>query len=61
MKDYLTNVHVLMPIEKCKELKDTAHRLGVSRSDLVREGTDIVLKKYDEKDSRKESRKSVIR
>ncbi len=49
--EYKQNVHVLLPIEKFEELRELGHKLTLPRSELVRKGIDLILRKYQKKDS----------
>ncbi len=48
---YKQNVHILLPAEKFEELRQLGHKLNFSRSKLVREAINLLLKKYRKKDN----------
>ncbi len=50
---YKQNIHILLPAEKFEELRLLGHKLNFSRSQLVREAINLLLKKYRKKDNRK--------
>ncbi len=49
--EYKQNFHVLLPIEKFKELKEVSKALDVPRAKIVREALDVVLRKYKRKNN----------
>ena len=52
---YKQNVHILLPAEKFKELRELGHKLNVSRSTLVRMAVVSLLKKHRRKGVENES------
>ncbi len=51
---YKQNVHILLPVEKFEELRQLGHKLSLSRSELIRSAVNMLLKKYNKKESKKE-------
>lgn len=52
---YQHNVHFLLPIQKFEELKNVSRERDIPRSEIVREGLDLVLQKYDSNGEKKSS------
>ncbi len=44
---YTHNIHFLIPVEKYERLKDIGKRLDVPRSEIVRQGVEKMITKYD--------------
>ncbi|MHC4266926.1 MAG: ribbon-helix-helix domain-containing protein [Planctomycetota bacterium] len=47
---YKQNIHILLPAEKFEELRQLGHRVNLSRSELVRNAINMLLKKYKRND-----------
>lgn len=47
--EYTHNIHFLIPVEKYERLKDISKRLGVPRSEIVRQGVEKIITEYDGK------------
>ncbi len=47
---YKQNVHILLHAEKFEELRQLGHRVNLSRSELVRNAINMLLKKYKKND-----------
>ncbi len=47
---YKQNVHILLPAEKFEELRQLSHRVNLSRSELVRNAINMLLRKYKRKE-----------
>jgi len=46
---YKQNIHILLPVDKFEELKTLTFKFDKSLSVLVREGVNLVIKKYKRK------------
>ena len=51
---YKQNLHVLLPVKEFEELRELGHKLSCSKSEIVREGVGLVLRKYQKKENLKE-------
>ncbi len=49
--EYKQNVHILISAKKFEELRGLGNKLNLSRSELVREGVDLILRKYRRKEN----------
>jgi len=52
---YKQNVHILLPAEKFEELRQLGHSVNLSRSELIRNAVNLLLKKYNKKESNKDA------
>ncbi len=55
--EYKQNIHILLPIEKFEALRELGHITNLSRSELVRLGINMLLKKYKKKKQRKKRKR----
>ncbi len=50
---YKQNVHILLPADKFEELRQLGHKVNLSRSALIRNAVNLLLKKYRNKENLK--------
>ncbi len=50
--DFKQSCNVFLPVKQYEEIKNLAHRLNVSYSELIREGVTLVLKRHKGKQCR---------
>ena len=46
--------NVFLPVKQYGEIKELGHKLRVPYSELIREGVDLMLRRYKRKEKRKE-------
>ncbi len=46
--------NVFLPVGQYGEIKELGHKLSVPYSELIREGVDLILRRYKRKEKRKE-------
>jgi hypothetical protein len=53
-----TQVALYLPPDKARELKETAERAGKTQQDLLREGVELMIRKYRLRDAGRGGRRS---
>ncbi len=52
--DLKQSCNVFLPVKQYGEIKELGHKLSIPYSELIREGVDLILRRYKRKEKRKE-------